>query len=91
LAALDALCARAAVDRTSGAWTFCYLFRPEHCAGCRIPAGLLRTLHHVRYDISLTCARFMKSQLGQLPIALAGSIVGLVFGFILVVYGLRVW
>jgi hypothetical protein len=40
----------------------------------------------------LSLARvFMKAQSGQLPIALAGSMVGLAFGFILVVYGLRVW
>jgi hypothetical protein len=34
---------------------------------------------------------FIKSQLGQLPIAIIGSIVGLASGFVLVVYGLRVW
>lgn len=91
MAALDPLCARAAVDRTSGAWTFCYLFRPEHCAGYRIPAAFCGP-SFVSATMFLSLAHvFMKSQPGQLPIALAGSIVGLVFGFILVVYGLRVW
>ena len=34
---------------------------------------------------------FTKAPLGQLVVAAAGTIGGLVFGFIVVVYGLRVW
>jgi hypothetical protein len=34
---------------------------------------------------------FTRAPLGQLVVAAAGTIGGLVFGFIVVVYGLRVW